>query len=160
MLKLLPKFSIAIVPPGWAFCVSAITTAALTTAVIATSQAQNSTVSYDFTINVTKGSLAGKSFNGSFSYDNSTLKGIGIEELGVTQGLKTCFNYLGRNYSESNDRDYPTFPKLVFENGKIKQLDFWVQPEKRVVWWNLPGWEVKYSQRQASAPTVQDCQKR
>ena len=148
MLKLLPKFSIAIV------------TAALSTGVIATSQAQNSTVSYDFTINVTKGSLAGKSFNGSFSYDNSTLKGIGVEELGVTQGLKACFNYLGRNYSESDDRDYPTFPKLVFENGKIKQLDFWLQPGKRVVWWNLPGWEVKYSQRQASAPTILNCQKR
>ncbi|WP_335119487.1 hypothetical protein [Nostoc sp.] len=43
MLKLLPKFSI------W------IATAALTTGVIATSQAQNSTVSYYFTINVTKG---------------------------------------------------------------------------------------------------------
>ncbi|QKQ77700.1 hypothetical protein FBB35_06930 [Nostoc sp. TCL240-02] len=148
MLKLLPKFTI-----GFA-------TAALSTGIITTSLAQSSTVSYDFTINVTKGSLAGKSFNGSFSYDNSTLKGIGVEELGITQGLKTCFNYLGRNYSESDDRDYPTFPKLVFDNGKIKQLDFWLQPEKRVVWWNLPGWEVKYTQRHASAPTVLNCHKR
>lgn len=148
MLKLLPKFAIG------------IATAALSTGVIGTSLAQNSTVSYDFTINVTKGSLAGKSFNGSFSYDNSTLKGIGVEELGVGQGLKACFNYLGRNYSQSDDRDYPTFPKLIFENGLIKQLDFWLEPTKRVVWWNLPGWEVKYTQRQASASTVLNCQKR
>ncbi|MEH2409698.1 hypothetical protein [Nostoc sp.] len=79
---------------------------------------------------------------------------------GTTSSL--CPNHLGGcyNYNESDDRDYPTFPKLVFENGKIKQLDFWLQPEKRVVWWNLPGWEVKYSQRQASTPTILNCQKR
>ncbi|OYD88535.1 hypothetical protein CDG77_23255 [Nostoc sp. 'Peltigera membranacea cyanobiont' 213] len=45
MLKLLPKFAMG------------IATAALSTGVIGTSLAQNSTVSYDFTINVTKGSL-------------------------------------------------------------------------------------------------------
>ncbi len=148
MFKLLPKFSVA------------IATAALSTAVITTSQALASTVSYDFTVNVTKGSLAGKSYNGSFSYDDSTLKGTGVEELGVAQGLKACINYAGRNYSETNDRDYPAFPKLVFENGKIKRLDFWVQTNKRVVWWNSRGWEVKLSMRQASAPAVSNCQKR
>lgn len=42
-------------------------------------------------------------------------------------------NYLGQNYSEVNDRDYPAFPKLMFENGEIKQLDFWVELNNRVV---------------------------
>jgi hypothetical protein len=68
-------------------------------------------------------------------------------------------NYFGRNYTEASDRDYPRFPTLLFENGKINQLDFWVQPQNRVVWWNLPGWEVNLSRRQAGAD-VPNCQER
>jgi hypothetical protein len=147
MFNLLPKFSVA------------IATVALGTAAIATSQAQASIVTYDFTVNVTQGSLAGQSYTGTFSYDDSTLKGTGIEKLGVEQGLTVCMNYFGRNYTEASDRDYPKFPTLVFENGEINQLDFWVQPQNRVVWWNLPGWEVNLSRRQASAD-VPNCQGR
>jgi hypothetical protein len=147
MLNLFPKFSLA------------IATVALSTAAIATSQAQASTVTYDFTVNVTQGSLAGQSYSGTFSYDDSTLKGTGVEKLGVEQGLTVCMNYFGRNYTEASDRNYPKFPTLVFENGKINHLDFWVQPQKRVVWWNLPGWEVNLSKRQAGAD-VPNCQER
>lgn len=145
MPKLFPKLSIAII------------SVALSTAVAIRSQA--STISYDFTVNVTKGSLAGKSFNGTFSYDNSTLKNTGIEKLGIAQGLRVCMNYFGRNYSEADDTSYPSFPKLIFDNGKLKQLDFWVQPNKRANWWNMPGWEVKLSTRKADA-SVLNCQKR
>ena len=134
--------------------------AALSTAVITTSLAHAAPITYDFTVNVTQGSLAGKSFNGTFSYDDATLKGTGVEELGVAQGLTVCMNYLGRNYSETDDSSYPAFPKLVFEDGKIKQLDFWMEPKKRVVWWNLPGWEVKLSMPKADASAVSNCQKR
>lgn len=136
-----------------------IVSAALGVAAIATSQAHASTVIYDFTVNVTQGSLAGQTFDGTFSYDDSTLSGTGVEELGVEQGLKVCMNYAGRNYSETDDTSYPTFPKIVFENGKIKQLDFWIQPQKRVVWWNLPGWNVNMSMRQDSSATVPICEK-
>jgi hypothetical protein len=146
MPNLFPKLSIA------------IAYVALSTAVAIKSQA-STTINHDFTVNVTSGSLAGKSFNGTFSYDNSTLKNTGIEELGIAQGLKVCMNYFGRNYSETDDTSYPTFPKLIFDNGKLKQLDFWVQPNKRANWWNMPGWEVKVSMRKASA-TVQNCQRR
>jgi hypothetical protein len=138
----------------------AIASAVVGTAVITTSLTHASTITYDFTVNVTKGSLAGKSFNGTFSYDDATLKGTGVEELGVTQGLTVCMNYLGRNYSETDDSSYPTKPKLVFENGKIKQLDFWIQPNKRVNWWNLPGWEVKLSIPKAAASAILNCQNR
>jgi len=137
-----------------------IAIAALSTAVITTSLAHASTITYDFTVNVTQGSLAGKTFNGTFSYDDATLKGTGIEELGVAQGLTACMNYFGRNYSETDDTSYPAFPKLVFEDGKIKQLDFWIQPNKRLNWWDLPGWEVKLSMRKAAASAVSNCQKR
>jgi hypothetical protein len=137
-----------------------IAIAALSTAVITTSLAHASTITYDFTVNVTQGSLAGKTFNGTFSYDDATLKGTGIEELGVAQGLTACMNYFGRNYSETDDTSYPAFPKLVFEDGKIKQLDFWIQPNKRLNWWDLPGWEVNLSMRKAADSAVSNCQKR
>jgi len=137
-----------------------IAIAALSTAVITTSLAHASSITYDFTVNVTQGSLAGKTFNGTFSYDDATLKGTGIEELGLAQGLTACMNYFGRNYSETDDTSYPAFPKLVFEDGKIKQLDFWIQPNKRLNWWDLPGWEVNLSMRKAAASAVSNCQKR
>ena len=137
----------------------AIATTLLSTLVTAT-QAYAVPVTYDFTITVTQGRLAGNSFNGSFSYDDAKLKGTGVEELGIAEGLTTCMNYLGRTYRETDDTSYPTFPKLRFEDGKIAQLNFWIQPDQRVNWWNLPGWEVKLSEPQMSDSTVPNCQKR
>ena len=137
----------------------AIASTLLSTVVSAT-QAYAAPVTYDFTITVTKGGLAGNTFNGSFSYDDAKLKGKGVEELGITDGLTTCINYLGRTYRETDDTSYPTFPTLIFEDGKITQLNFWIQPNKRVNWWNLPGWEVKLSEPRMSDSTVLNCQKR
>lgn len=137
----------------------AIATTLLSTVVTAT-QACAVPVTYDFTITVTKGGLAGNSFNGSFTYDDANLKGKGVEELGIDEGLTTCINYLGRTYRETDDTGYPTFPKVRFEDGKIAQLNFWIQPNQRVNWWNLPGWEVKLSGPLKSDSTVPNCQKR
>ncbi|MEG4939971.1 hypothetical protein [Microcoleus sp. F4-D5] len=136
----------------------AIATTLLSTVVTAT-QAYAVRVTYDFTITVTKGGLAGNTFNGSFSYDDAKLKGTGVEELGITDGLTTCLNYLGRTYRETDDTSYPNFPTLKFEDGKIAQLDFWIQPNQRVNWWKLPGWEVKLSEPKMSDSTVPNCQK-
>ena len=137
----------------------AIATTILSTVVTAT-QSYAVPVTYDFTITVTKGGLAGNSFNGSFSYDDAKLKGKGVEELGIDEGLTTCLNYLGRTYRETDDTSYPTFPTLRFEDGKIAQLNFWIQPNQRVNWWNLPGWEVKLSGPLKRDSTVPNCQKR
>ena len=136
----------------------AIASTLLITVVTAT-QAYAVPVTYDFTITVTKGGLAGNTFNGSFSYDDAKLKGKGVEELGITDGLTTCINYGGRTYRETDDTSYPTFPTLRFEEGKIAQLNFWIQPNQRVNWWNLPGWEVKLSEPRMSDSTVPTCQK-
>ena len=134
--------------------------ATLLSTVVTATQAYAVPVTYDFTITVTKGGLAGNSFNGSFTYDDANLKGKGVEELGIDEGLTTCINYLGRTYRETDDTSYPTFPKLRFEDGKIAQLNFWIQPNQRVNWWNLPGWEVKLSGPLKSDSTVPNCQKR
>lgn len=125
-------------------------------ATIVTSPTQAAPVTYDFTVNVTQGSLAGQSYSGTFRYDDAVLKGTGTETLGVNQGLTVCMNYFGRNYTETNDRDYPNFPAIVFENGTVQYLDFWVQPSDRVVWWNLPGWEVNLTQRESKSQTEVD----
>lgn len=130
---------------------------ALSSAALITSSAQASTVSYDFTVNVTQGPLAGQSYSGTFSYDDSTLEGSGIEILGIEQELSVCMNYFGRNYTELDDTSYPEFPKLLFEDGAITQLDFWVQPNQRVNWWNLSGWDISVSRRSESA-RVPECQ--
>lgn len=138
------------------FNLSKLTIAIATTAFLASTQANSSTVTHDFTVNVNKGSLAGKSFDGSFSYDAATLKGVGKEELTVKDGLIVCMNFLGRTYNAIDDNNYPTFPKLVFEDGKIKRLDFWIEPGLRVEWWTLPGWKVNYSLRKK--PAAKTCQ--
>jgi hypothetical protein len=31
------------------------------------------------------------------------------------------------------------FPKLRFEDSKIVQIDFWIQPNQQVNWWKSPG---------------------
>lgn len=56
MLNMFPQLSVV------------IASTALSVAVIAASQAHASTISYDFTVNVTQGSLAGKSFSGVFNF--------------------------------------------------------------------------------------------
>jgi hypothetical protein len=43
-------------------------------------------------------------------------------------------NFLGRTYKTTDDNNYPTFPKLVFEDDKIKRLNFWIEPGKRFEW--------------------------
>lgn len=142
-----------------AHCLGAIATGGLLGLVSSVdAPVQAAPVTYDFTVTVTTGTLAGKSFNGSFSYDDAQLKGEGTETLGVAQGLSVCMNYIGGQYREKDDSSYPTFPKLIFENGKITQLNFWVQPDRRVEWWNLPGWDVALTQRSMAASSL-DCKK-
>ncbi|MBD2060463.1 hypothetical protein H6F88_31460 [Oculatella sp. FACHB-28] len=129
----------------------------LNSAALTISPVQASIVTYDFTVNVTQGPLAGQSYGGTFSYDDATLEGAGVETLGIEQDLSVCMNYFGRNYTEVDDTSYPDFPTLIFEDGAITQLDFWVQPNQRINWWDLPGWEVNLSERPADAD-VPACQ--
>jgi len=83
--------------------------AALSLAMMETRPAQAATITYDFTLNVTSGPLAGNQGLGSFSYDdtevNTAIPG-GISGVGPLQGaandrfLPTAINlsFLGRSY--------------------------------------------------------------
>ena len=127
--------------------ISGIAIAASTMMVIDVHPSLAKPITYDFTVEVSQGSLAGSIYTGSFSYDDEQLTGVGKEEIGVTDGLKVQMNFFGEDYTEADDRDYPGFPKLIFENGNIQYLDFWVEPNERVVWWGTPGWKVELSPR-------------
>lgn len=105
--------------------------------------AQAEIVTYDFTVSVSRGSLAGNVFYGTFSYDDAFLTGLGQETLGTAEGLTVSMDFLGDRYTELDDADYPAFPVLVFDDGELQQLDFWIEPGDRVQWWMLPGWQVE-----------------
>ncbi|HEY9633864.1 MAG TPA: hypothetical protein V6D14_10685 [Coleofasciculaceae cyanobacterium] len=85
---------------------------------------QAATVTYDFIVNVTSGCLSGKQFEGYFSYDSSTLRGIGSEEVGAQEGLSINFEFLDVLYTEANDLDFSLYPRLLFEDGNLAGLDF------------------------------------
>ena len=112
-------------------------------------------ITYDFTVKVSEGSLAGNTYQGSFSYDDETLSGVGKEEIGVMDGLTVNMNYFGKDYTEEDDRDYPKFPKLVLEDGEVQQLDFWIESNERRLWWGTPGWEVELSPRSSQTTGIQ-----
>ena len=133
----------------------AIATLAATIVTIDSSPAQALPVTYDFTVVVTQGSLAGNTFNGSFSYDDAQLSGVGAEEIGIADGLTVTMTFFEQDYAETADIDYPAFPKLIFEAGEIQRLDFWIEPGERGIWWGLPGWEIELSPRdQVSGATI------
>ena len=73
MLNILPRHSVAIASSTVIRAIASIALSAAT--VIVASQAHASTITYDFTVNVTKGPLAGKLLSVFFSYDDSILKG-------------------------------------------------------------------------------------
>ena len=109
-------------------------------------------ITYDFTINVTAGPLANNTYMGSFSYDPTTVTGEGLEEIGVDDGLKASIVFFEEEFTEADDSNFPDFPVLVFEDGEIVRLDFWVEEGDRLVWWNTPGWEVEAEVRSAGQP--------
>ena len=113
-------------------------------------------ITYDFTVNVVKGSLKGNTYQGFFSYDDEELIGKGKETVNVQQGLKVCMNFFNQMYSESNDVDYPQYPLLILKDGKPETLDFWMESPQRRIWWNRDGWEVEISQRENST-LISDC---
>ncbi|MEH2260122.1 PEP-CTERM sorting domain-containing protein [Nostoc sp.] len=97
---------------------------------------QAALVNYDFTVNAISGDRPGQYF-GSFQYDDSTLSGLGEETLGVSNGLSIVFDYLGTQYTEASDFDYPSSPVVSFTNGNLSGLSYLV--EDRFLIGNDPG---------------------
>ena len=113
-------------------------------------------VTYDFTVNVVKGSLKGNSYNGFFTYDDEQLTGKETETINAQDGLKVCMNFFNQTYDETKDVDYPEFPALTLKKGIPETLDFWMESPQRSIWWNRNGWEVEISRREDSTNET-DC---
>jgi hypothetical protein len=99
--------------------------AAISVAVMGTKPVQAALVNYNFTVSATSGDNPGQYF-GSFQYDDSALTNIGLETLGVENGLAVAFNYLDTNYTEVDDTDFDSFPIASFNNGEVLGLSYFV----------------------------------
>lgn len=104
---------------------SIATLAAISFAAVEAIPTQAATIKYKFTANVTSGSNPGE-YLGSFQYDDSFLTGLGLETLGIEDGLKVTFNYLGETFTEEDDADFDAYPIVSFDDGKILGLNYFV----------------------------------
>ncbi|MDJ1175775.1 hypothetical protein [Roseofilum capinflatum] len=75
---------------------------------------------YDFTVNILSGSLAGRQFTGFFTYDPSTLQGEGEETILAEE---VQFNYLSQ-YTRQKQH-----ARLAFKNGTFQRM-IWVDGKK------------------------------
>ncbi|WPF89432.1 hypothetical protein WEU38_03920 [Cyanobacterium aponinum AL20118] len=114
-------------------------------------------VIYDFTVNVTEGSLKDNTYDGFIIYDDETVTGAEEEMITVEDGLKVCMNFFNENYDETKDSDYPQYPQLILKNGKPESLDFWLEPNPRRQWWNKNGWLVTVTQRPENSNLPVNC---
>lgn len=99
--------------------------AAISVAAISARPTQAALLKYDFRAIATLGENAGE-YIGSFSFNDSALTSIGLEDIGVEDGLKVAFNYLGNNYTELDDDAYDAFPIATFNNGNLLGLSYLV----------------------------------
>jgi hypothetical protein len=75
---------------------------------------------------VTSGPFAGTVGIGTFSYDDTSLTGIGDELVTPLEGLALEFTIFGQTFHETDDADYDLFPELDFTDGVPVFLDFLV----------------------------------
>ncbi|WP_414752132.1 PEP-CTERM sorting domain-containing protein [Anabaena sp. CCY 9910] len=104
---------------------------AISLAAIEAKPTQAAIVNYNFAVNATAGDNPGV-YVGSFSFDDSNLNGIGEESLDVSNGLlSVVFDYLGTQYTELDDFDYPTgvAPLVSFQDGKLLGLSYLVEDQ-------------------------------
>ncbi|MCA1990686.1 MAG: hypothetical protein LDL41_01375, partial [Coleofasciculus sp. S288] len=103
---------------------AATTGATLGLTAISFEPAQAVTLHWDFQVKVTEGSLTNNTYVGSFHYDDANLSGVGTETLGIADGLKISFNWLGQTVTERYDIQFPTFPTVSFNDGNILTLNW------------------------------------
>ncbi len=105
--------------------VATASAAALSFVALEASPTQAATITYDFDVNVTSGPLDNNIYEGSFSYEDSTLKGIGLETVGVAEELSVSFEFLGGTYTEADDNNFSfNFPIVEFKNGSFVGLQY------------------------------------
>jgi len=95
-----------------------VTTTVLSLSVINANPINAASITYDFEVNVSTGSLLGDTYSGSFEFDDSTLTDVGEESLSVSE---LSFNLLGVNFTEASFFN----PVLArFDDGDFSGLNF------------------------------------
>lgn len=84
----------------------------LTSAVLEATPTHAVVLTYDFTVNITSGSLLGQEFEGFFSYDDSA-----VEDSQLTPVLAFSFDFLGNTYTETDGVS-------VVPNFEIESVDY------------------------------------
>jgi len=153
------RFSLAIcVKPATRTVAIALSAApAILLSSLAITPAQAAIRTHDIVVDVTAGSLEGNQFTGTICYDDEFLMGIGTEEISPYLGLSVTMNFLGKDYDQTADTDYPEYPKLILEDGEIQRLEFWVESDERGSWWNTPGWDIQLTERKRFESTLKSC---
>ena len=69
--------------------------------------------------------FTGSNYFGNFSYDETALTGVGLEELDPVFGAVTVdFTFEGQAFDETNDIDFDAFPTLEFFDGLVQFIDY------------------------------------
>jgi hypothetical protein len=81
-----------------------------------------------FFVDVLEGDLAGETYKGSFTYEESLLSGSGPEILSAGDGLSLSFDFLGNTYTEADDFSYANglLPSISFSDGLFQGLSYLV----------------------------------
>lgn len=93
---------------------------------LASGIASAASVTKSWSVEVMSGMFAGEVGSGTFTYDDSLISNSGEEYINALDGLTLTLNFLGQNFTELNDFEYNLFPSLVFSNGSIVSLDYFV----------------------------------
>ena len=125
--------------------------------VIAIEPIKSATIKYEFTANLTESLfLTGAPeidlppnpdiYDGSFTFDDSFLTGVGFESLGAEASLKVALNDDPR-VNQDVDARFPDFPKVNFQDGELLGLDWFAvyHPFTNVPEQNYPGDFVRIS---------------
>ncbi|BCL39214.1 hypothetical protein [Nostoc sp. MS1] len=79
--------------------------------------AKAATITYDVQVAIDSGPLNGKNYKGFFSYDDSSLTGIGDEAIALSN---FGFSFEGKTYNLASD----PYAQVNFNNGSFLGLDF------------------------------------
>jgi len=102
-------------------------------------------------------------FAGEFFIDDSNFTGIGIEDFSPTSPPSTGellsfdANILSNSFSSADDFGFPSFPRVIFENGSVTQMDFestTLDPQL-TIFLTASGIEFTYAQGAFGAETQQ-----
>ena len=118
-------------------------------------------ITQSFSVDITDGGLAGETFSGSFSYEETLLLGTGLETLGAADGISINFDFLDTTYTEVDDLGFVNgfLPEIAFVDSVFSGLNYLVDTGDLFFSFDegtglgLPGTSFTYELGDAITPT-------